>query len=348
MRSRLLAATGLAAAVAAIAVPRPAAADDISVELIGKALKGQTRPGLVLFANKAVVEAKASLKRADGTALVLRSGNIPPGGKKELLFDAPTGTHRYAGTLAVDFIDGTSGEMPLSFDVFVSEGVEVRVIEEKLDLKEGNLAFTFTGAASKCEYDVAFDGKPPRHGWVRYAGEPAGTELALRWPTHGAADTVLRIQLTCHDAEGFFSPTVELFPWKIDIPHEDVVFATGKSAIAPDEARKLDAARGEIASVLRRYQQALQLGNQRIGLYVIGHTDTVGDAASNRRLSLERARAIAGWFRAKGLSMPIHFSGAGEDALAVSTPDETDEPRNRRAEYIITVSPPAGVKWTKL
>lgn len=337
----------LALALATL-LPGPARADDVAVELIGKALLGQTRPGLVLHANKAVVRARARITREGAAPIVLQTGTIPPGEKRELLFDAPAGTHRYSGALTVDFIDGTSGEMPLAFEILVSEGVRVDVIEEKLDLKRGVLAFTFTGEADKCEYDVAFDGRPPRHGWVRYAGEPPGTELELRWPTWTDADTVLRIQLTCHDRDGFFSPTVELFPWRIDIPHEDVVFATGRAEIAPEEEAKLRAARAEIEAVLRRYRKALQLGNQRIGLYVIGHTDTVGDAASNRRLSLARARAIAGWFRAQGLDLPIHFAGAGEEALAVPTPDETDEPRNRRAEYILTVNAPAGVRWTKL
>lgn len=337
------------AAALAIAAPLPAAAaDDVSVELIGKALLGQTRPGLVLHANKAIVSAHAKLRREGGDAIELRAGRIKPGGQAELLFDAPAGTHRYTGTLAVEFIDGTAGEMPLSFEVLVSEGVRVEVIEDRLDLQKGKLGFTFTGAADKCEYDVAFDGKPARHGWVRFAKEAPGTPLELNWPTWSERDTVLRIQLTCHDDAGFFSPTVELFPWKIDIPHEDVVFATGRAEVRQEEARKLEAAQGEIRKVLQRYQQALRLGNQKIGLYVIGHTDTVGDAASNRGLSLQRAKAIAGWFRAKGLTMPIYYAGMGEDAPAVATPDETDEPRNRRAEYIVTVNAPAGVKWTRL
>ncbi len=346
MHSRSLAAFGIVAA--ALVAPRPAAADDVSVELIGKALHGQTRPGLVLYANKAIVSAKATLTGADGKPLQLSAGRIPPGSKKELLFDAPVGTHRYEGKLAVEFIDGTGGEMPLAFEVFVSDGVRVEVDERRLDLKTGKLGFTFTGNASKCEYDVVFDGKPQRHGWVRFAGEAPGTPLELSWPTHGEDDTVLRIQLTCHDADGFFSPTVELFPWQIDIPHEDVIFASGRWEIAAAEAKKLDAAQVEIRKVLRRYQQALKLGNQKIGLYVVGHTDTVGDEASNRTLSFNRARAIAGYFRKQGLSLPIWYAGAGEGALAVDTPDETDEPRNRRAEYIVTVNPPSQVKWTKL
>jgi hypothetical protein len=38
--------------------------------------------------------------------------------------------------------------------------------------------------------------------------------------------------------------------------------------------------------------------------------------------------------------IPIAFEGFGETALLVPTPDETDEPRNRRADYIIADEPP--------
>lgn len=340
----------LAAAIASLllAVPAVASADDISVELIGKALHGQSRPGLVLYARKAVVGVQVRLQREGAAPIVLKAGRIGPGEKKELLFDAPVGTHRYAGSMQVDFIDGTSGEMPLSFDILVSEGVKVQPIEESLDLKAGLLAFTFTGEADKCEYQVLVDGKAPRQGWMRYAGEAPGTRLELEWPTTGEDETVLRIQLTCHDRAGFFSPTLELYPWRIEVPHEDVVFATGSAEIRPEEEGKLEAARVEIEKTLQRYGRALQLDAQSLRLYVVGHTDTVGDAASNRRLSLARARSIAGWFRAKGLKLPIHYAGMGEDALLVPTPDGTDEPRNRRVEYIVAVTAPGGIQFTRL
>lgn len=332
----------------ALLVPRLAPADDLSVELIGKALLGQTRPGLVLYANKAVVQATATLRRADGATLRLQSGRIASGSRKELLFDAPAGTHRYEGKLAVEFVDGTSGEMPLAFEILVSEGVRVEVSKDAIDLEGGRLPFTFTGVADKCEYDVAYDGRPAQHGWMRFAGEPPGTELILPFTPGTEKNPVIRIQLTCHDREGFYSPTVEIYPWRIDIPHEDVIFETGRWEIRPEEAGKLAAARKEIQTVLRRYQTALRLDHQTIRLYVVGHTDTVGDAASNRALSLKRARAIAQHFRANGIQVPIFYAGMGEDAPAVPTADETDEPRNRRAEYVLSVDPPRGIKWERL
>ena len=74
-----------------------------------------------------------------------------------------------------------------------------------------------------------------------------------------------------------------------------------------------------------------------MSLYIAGHTDTVGNASDNQRLSERRAQAIAGWFAAHGLrGLPIHVRGFGEGALAVKTPDNTPQQHNRRAQYIVS------------
>ena len=44
-------------------------------------------------------------------------------------------------------------------------------------------------------------------------------------------------------------------------------------------------------------------------------------------------------------------AGLGEDELLVDTPDNTDEIRNRRAEYVVSVDAPplvGGLRWQKL
>jgi len=66
----------------------------------------------------------------------------------------------------------------------------------------------------------------------------------------------------------------------------------------------------------------------------------VGAAKYNLALSLKRAQAIAAWFRKMGLALPIAFEGFGEQALRIATPDNTDEPRNRRVDYILSVEDP--------
>jgi outer membrane protein OmpA-like peptidoglycan-associated protein len=71
-------------------------------------------------------------------------------------------------------------------------------------------------------------------------------------------------------------------------------------------------------------------------LTVIGHTDTTGDAASNVQLGLRRANAIRDLLVAGGLdSSRVDVASHGEANLLVATPDNTEEPRNRRVEVTV-------------
>jgi outer membrane protein OmpA-like peptidoglycan-associated protein len=66
---------------------------------------------------------------------------------------------------------------------------------------------------------------------------------------------------------------------------------------------------------------------------VIGHTDRVGNAQFNDRLSLQRAERVRG--ELVGLGIPttrIQTAGRGERESLILTDDEIPEPRNRRVE----------------
>lgn len=71
-------------------------------------------------------------------------------------------------------------------------------------------------------------------------------------------------------------------------------------------------------------------------IVVIGHTDTMGEGAYNDSLSLQRARAVREMLIARGGDPSrIEAAGRGEREPQVPTPDETPEPRNRRAELSV-------------
>ena len=77
----------------------------------------------------------------------------------------------------------------------------------------------------------------------------------------------------------------------------------------------------------------------------------VGDAGSNEKLSLDRARSIAGWFKKAGFPGDIYYAGMGERGLAVATGDNVDEAKNRRAVYTLAATSPdldGGVSWNSL
>ena len=99
---------------------------------------------------------------------------------------------------------------------------------------------------------------------------------------------------------------------------------------------------------------AIFLARAQLKLFVAGYTDTVGSHSANQSLSNNRARSIAQWYRQNGLRIPIYYQGFGEEVLAKPTPDETDEPANRRALYILSSQQPATSeslprsKWRRL
>jgi len=66
---------------------------------------------------------------------------------------------------------------------------------------------------------------------------------------------------------------------------------------------------------------------------VIGHTDRVGNAQFNDKLSLQRAERVRGELVKLGIAESrIQVAGRGERELLVQTPDDIAEARNRRVE----------------
>lgn len=69
---------------------------------------------------------------------------------------------------------------------------------------------------------------------------------------------------------------------------------------------------------------------------VTGHTDTIGAASANQRLSERRAEIVAAELRRRGIRREdIVVRGAGETELAVPTANGVREPQNRRVEIVL-------------
>jgi outer membrane protein OmpA-like peptidoglycan-associated protein len=200
---------------------------------------------------------------------------------------------------------------------------------EHLDLEHRVLQFKPSRPVERAELvAIGDDGSEIGTGAARYHEEPANTWLAISW-TQPAEARLLTLKLRAIARDGQVT-TLQLTPWSVAVEHEDVNFARASAAIEPGEQAKLDASLAKIRQIVERSQKFVAMQ-----LYVAGHTDTVGPSARNRALSLERARAIARYFRRNGLALPIAFAGFGEQVLKVQTPDETDERGNRRADYVI-------------
>ena len=174
---------------------------------------------------------------------------------------------------------------------------------------------------------------------VDTSGATDGKPTRVTWPQDKDGN-VLRVSVVAHDAFGYYSE-VEIIPWSLTIPHDDVIFPSGKHDILPEEAPKADVAWSRIDDAVKKYGELV-----KVTLYVGGYTDTVGDAGSNQGLSERRARALAEYFRTKGKSIDIFYQGFGESVLAKQTADAVDEAANRRAVYVLTAGPPPRSKET--
>jgi outer membrane protein OmpA-like peptidoglycan-associated protein len=164
-----------------------------------------------------------------------------------------------------------------------------------------------------------------------YAAPQPGARLSVSWPDLGKQGENFRIELTFTDTGGNWVG-FQVVRFYVEIPHQEVVFASGKSDITDEEEAKLREPLRLLKDAASKY--AAQMNVQ---LYVAGHTDTVGKAQDNQLLSEKRARAIAAYFAEHGLTgMPILVRGFGEGAPVVKTADNVAEAKNRRAQYIIS------------
>ncbi|MDQ2696600.1 MAG: OmpA family protein [Pseudomonadota bacterium] len=88
--------------------------------------------------------------------------------------------------------------------------------------------------------------------------------------------------------------------------------------------------------VLQRLLDAVERRRPAVDVQITGHTDTVGDAAYNDRLSRQRAAEIRAVLIGRGLRAPaIVPVGRGERQPLVPTADGVAQPRNRRVEVTV-------------
>jgi hypothetical protein len=333
--------------VAALATT-PALADAIDVALTNTTvMRGKGWPQVKVSILEPIAGFKLNLTRGDGKAFEWKGGG-KPGVTRTIELDAPVGKTTWKGELTVNFPNASTGTMPLEFETVVAVPLELKVDKDKdVDLVKRTITFRLNNPAGKAQLKVLLEsGETAFDGEIPFNGEAPGTPLEVSWPDKGSVP--LKISLKAFDALGVFIG-VDFYPWSFEIPHDDVTFDTGQWDITTAEQKKLDASATKALDAIRKFGRFAE-----VTLFVAGHTDTQGATASNRTLSLNRARAIATYFRQKGVTIPIRYEGFGEEALAVATADEVDEVRNRRVQYIIAIEPPRlsnatfAPKWPRL
>jgi len=216
--------------------------------------------------------------------------------------------------------------------------LKVAVDKGKVDLKAHRLEVKMSRPAGKVKITVYGESNAVLADDEQdFSGRPGGTPLIVTW-NPSSDEAVGKIELRAYDAQGNWVG-VEIAPWFVNIPHDDVNFRTDSSEIDAAEAPKVEAAFAKIEEALAKDKASGRM-HAGITLYIAGHTDTVGSPTHNFKLSQDRARSIAAWFRKRGVKVPISYEGFGETSLAVKTADNVDEVKNRRADYILSDGPP--------
>lgn len=336
----------LAFIVSLLLVSGAAFADAVNVEITNRATLGKGVPALHVQILERIAGFQVKLKRNDGKVVDVKGGGTP-GVTRTLQLDQPEGRFHYQGEVVVLFPNDESASMPLEFDTEVYGQLRVQFRRDDIDLAKRRIVFRATRPVSKVDVQVVMDTGEVAHDAEIPFDEPApGTPLEVTWPK--ASGEVLKISVRAHDSASYYDG-FEVFPYEVYVPHDEINFETGKWDVLTAETPKLEKVFPEIERRVRKAQPWAD-----VKLYIMGHTDTVGSDASNRTLSFNRARAIGQWFRKRGLRVAIYYEGFGERAPSVPTADETDEARNRRADYILSVeepnlrNAPFPPKWRKL
>jgi len=103
-----------------------------------------------------------------------------------------------------------------------------------------------------------------------------------------------------------------------------IYFDTGKSTLKPESAQSV----GEIAKLLK--------ADPSLKIYVVGHTDNVGDVDGNIKLSQDRAEAVLqALVRDQGIAAArLRAYGCGQFSPVASNDTEEGRAKNRRVELV--------------
>ena len=109
---------------------------------------------------------------------------------------------------------------------------------------------------------------------------------------------------------------------------KNVNYETGSASLTPLSSYELD----NVVEILKQYPD--------VRVEIAGHTDNVGDPASNLTLSEARAASVANYLTANGISSSRFTGVNGYGDRRPANEEDTDEARqeNRRTEFIVALA----------
>jgi outer membrane protein OmpA-like peptidoglycan-associated protein len=288
-------------------------------------------PALYVTPSRAVTELYVAVE-VGGRTVEFTRRNVAGGVKQTFSWPRnPAVTHADAFVRAV-FADGYVEETSVPVDWSFAGPLKVDLKGARADVAARSITVRANARVDTADL-VAYGARKAELDRRTVTVDAGPGEITV--PFVGDPAEVVLLDVTLRNATSWTGFTYS--PWFLDIPHEDVLFASDSATVPADQAWKLDATLERLRELDEKYGSVVP-----IKLYVAGCTDTVGDAAHNRELSARRARAIATWLRGHGWSKPIYTWGFGEDLPAVPTGDNVDNVANRRALYLVGANPPPG------
>jgi outer membrane protein OmpA-like peptidoglycan-associated protein len=156
-------------------------------------------------------------------------------------------------------------------------------------------------------------------------GEGSGRTVLDKPYSAAAVDTRGKVEtktITAEEAKRTFAEALAAQPPQA--VSFTLYFETNSTEVTPASRAALDALFAEVAK------------RQAVEVQVTGHTDRLGSATDNDRLSLQRAEAVRAMLVQRGIKADfIRAVGRGEREPLIPTPDEQAEPRNRRVEVVV-------------
>jgi hypothetical protein len=319
--------TAALAALIVLALPVSAWADGF--QYMVKNQKSQTdgaMPVLVLQAEDIFKGGKVTITEDGKRFAQVSFGKMNPGATKEIPLKIGEGSHAFEVKIEAVAITGDKLEMPLAFTVVRAKVITLGIDRDNVDVDRGELGFTVNRPLDRVEVSIYDKGGSVVGNHTQSFDGKSG-DLTLKWPVMAGLGA---LEMKAYDVDGFWTG-VMLEPFFIELPHEEIIFDTGKASWQAGEEPKLERTLKSIQEAMVKYERF----RPDMRLYIAGYTDTVGGPADNQRLSQERAESIARWFKKRGVKFPLYAQGFGESVLVVKTADEIAEEKNRRAIYIL-------------
>jgi outer membrane protein OmpA-like peptidoglycan-associated protein len=247
--------------------------------------------------------AGAALLAWGGMHLLNNRWDVPPAPEYQGPGSAPAAADWVSGVA-----DGLKGQFPW------------------LTLAQGATATTVIASGEAADAAVKTSALEAAGAAIAAVPEGAGALLIDNITVTGATDTPVGAALAGLGANPDVAACAAAFT--ATMAGRTINFTTGSAEISADSARLLDALTG-IGKACSAHVIAIE-----------GHTDTVGETASNQALSQGRADAVKTYWASKGFSgTTVTATGFGESVLLVATPDETANEQNRRIEFKVTAAP---------